>query len=185
MAADRKSQSGFSMMEVIISLVILTVITRFAVLNINAIIPGMKTNEASAQVVDQFRKARQLAIAQRRAIAVAFVGTDHIDLVRQDVPAGTTVLRAIDLSNRVEFRRFEGVPDTPDGFGNASDVDFGNAISVMFLTDGTLVDSLGQSVSGTVFLGLPNHPETARAVTILGATGRVRAYRWTGTAWIQ
>jgi hypothetical protein len=32
---------------------------------------------------------------------------------------------------------------------------------------------------------LPDHPETARAVTILGATGRVRGYRWTGTNWYK
>jgi hypothetical protein len=40
-------------------------------------------------------------------------------------------------------------------------------------------------VNGTVFLGLPGLKGTARAVTILGATGRVRPYYWDGTKWSE
>jgi hypothetical protein len=38
-------------------------------------------------------------------------------------------------------------------------------------------------VNGTVFVGVPGLPYTARAVTILGATGRIRSYHWNGTTW--
>jgi hypothetical protein len=30
---------------------------------------------------------------------------------------------------------------------------------------------------------IPGNNATARAVTILGATGRIRPYRWDGSAW--
>jgi len=183
---DRSRHSaGFSLIEAIIGLVLLTLIARFAIVNIEGIIPGMRTNEASAQTVAQLRRGRQLAIAQRRNIEVRFVDPNQIQLVRHEVPNGTTVISTVTLDNSVTFRQFDGIPDTPDSFGNGSALDFGDAGELVFLTDGTLVDDQSQPLSGSIFLGLANHPETARAVTILGATGRIRAYRWTGTEWIQ
>jgi hypothetical protein len=65
-------------------------------------------------------------------------------------------------------------------------VDFGGAARMIFQTDGTLVDSQGNPVNGSIFLGQADHPESARAVTVLGATGRVRSYRWTrGSQWVH
>jgi hypothetical protein len=34
-----------------------------------------------------------------------------------------------------------------------------------------------------VFLAIPNAGFSSRAVTVLGATGRVRGYRWIGNQW--
>jgi hypothetical protein len=161
------------------------VIAGFALIDISGILPGMRANEGLSQTVAQLRRGRELAIAQRRNVEVRFLGNNQIQLVRDDVPAGNTVLSTVELRNNIEFHLFTGVPDTPDSFGHAAAVDFGGSAQLIFLTDGTLVDAQGNPRSGSVFLGLPNHPETARAVTILGATGRVRGYRWTGTAWIQ
>ena len=80
---------------------------------------------------------------------------------------------------------FGGVPDSPDTFGNSSPVDFGGEDPLMFLSDGSLIDDQGNPIHGSLFLGIQDHPETARAVTILGATGRVRGYRWTGQEWVH
>jgi hypothetical protein len=38
-------------------------------------------------------------------------------------------------------------------------------------------------LNGTVFFGKPNVPMSARAVTIMGATGKIQLYRWNGTQW--
>jgi Tfp pilus assembly protein FimT len=173
------------MVEISIGILLAMILAGFAVVNITGIMPGLRTNEAMTQTVAQLRKGRETAIAQRRNVEIKFLGNNQIQLVRDDVPAGTTVLSTVTLENSVQFRVFPTVPDTPDAFGKAAAVDFGGAAQLIFLTTGTLVDSQSNPVSGTVFLGLANHPETARAVTILGATGRVRGYRWTGTAWIQ
>ncbi len=180
-----RQDAGFTMVEVSLVMLIIFIITGFALVNINGILPGMHANEAMAQTVAQLRNGRELAMAQRRNVEVQFLDSNQIQLVRFDEPAGTTIVSVVELGNRVEFNLFDGVPDSPDGFGNGSALDFGGADSLIFLSDGTLADSQGSPVSGTVFLGLPDHPETARAVTILGATGRVRGYRWTGESWIQ
>jgi len=52
-----------------------------------------------------------------------------------------------------------------------------------FTTTGAFVDAGNTFVNGTVFVGITGQPRTARAITILGATGRVRQYHWDGTQW--
>lgn len=184
--ADRlRPSGGFSFVEANIVLLMVFVVAGFALLNIGGIMPGIRANTALKQVMAQLRTGRELALAQRRNVEVRFLGDNQIELVRFDVPNGRTSLGTVTLEGNVEFRVFDEVPDTPDAFGKAAAVDFRGAGTLIFLSDGTLADDAGDPVNGTVFLGLAGRPETARAVTVLGATGRVRGYRWTGTEWIQ
>ncbi len=176
---------GFSLIEVCITLAFMCIIGGFAVLNVSAILPGVKANEAMYQTVAQLRSAREMAMAQRRNIEIRFSGGNRIQIVRRELPNGETVLSDIALSNGCQFILFDAIPDSPDTFGKISAVDFGGADLELFLSDGTLVDDQNSPLSGSIFLGLPNHPETARVVTILGATGRIRGYRWNGSEWIQ
>jgi Tfp pilus assembly protein FimT len=178
-------QTGFSLVELSVTLALIMALSGFAVLNLTAILPGMQANEAMHQAVSQLRKGRESAIAQRRNIELQFLGNNQIQLVRHDVPTGTTVLNTLRLTNKTQFQLFGGVPDSPDSFGSSSSVYFGGSATLTFQTDGVLVDDQGNPINGSIFLGLPGHPETARSVTILGATGRVRSYRWTGNSWIQ
>jgi Tfp pilus assembly protein FimT len=180
-----RENPGFSIVEILMALLLAFILAGFAVLNIDAIRPGTTANAALKETVAQLRMGRESAIAQRRDIQLNFLGDDQIQLVRNDRPAGTTVLSTVTLEGPMQFRLFDGVPDTPDHFGNAAAVSFGGANPLMFQSNGVLVDSNANPVNGTIFLGQANHPETARAITILGATGRVRGYRWTGTSWIQ
>jgi prepilin-type N-terminal cleavage/methylation domain-containing protein len=177
--------AGFSMIEMGVVILLISIVAGFALLNIEGMVPGTDANSALSQTVAQLRRGRELAIAQRRNVEVTFLDNNQIQLVRFDVPNGRTVLSTVTLESGIEFQVFHGVPDTPDSFGNGAAVDFSDSDTLIFLSDGTLVDAEGNPLHGTVFLGLPDHPETARAVTILGATGRVRGYRWTGSSWIQ
>ncbi len=178
------NQDGFSIVEALIVLVVFSVIAAIALPDITGITRGMNSNTALTQTVAQLRRGRELAIVQRRSIQLRFPNNNQIQLVRNDVPAGTTVLSTVTLGGNVQFRLMDGVPDSPDSFGNGTAVAFGTAGTIMFLSDGTLVDAQGNPVNGSVFLGL-DRPITARVATILGATGRVRGYRWTGSLWIQ
>jgi Tfp pilus assembly protein FimT len=178
-------EAGFSMVEACTVLLFIFIVSGFALLNLNGILPGMRANSAMAQTLAQLRSGRELAITQRRNIELKFVGTNQIQLVRQNRPNGTTVLSTVTLENRNQFILFSGVSDTPDSFGMGAAVYFGGPAPWTFLPTGVLVDASTSPVNGSVFLGQASHPETARAVTILGATGRVRNYKWTGTSWIH
>jgi hypothetical protein len=54
-----------------------------------------------------------------------------------------------------------------------------------FNSTGGFVDAGSNPINGTVFVGLTGRQDTARAVTVLGATGRVRQYHWTGSQWME
>jgi hypothetical protein len=89
------------------------------------------------------------------------------------------------LDNGMHFLKFDGVPDTPDKFGAASATAFGGAAPVMFSGDGSLVDANGDVVNGSIFVGLPQQADSARAVTVFGATGMTRAWKWRGSKWME
>jgi hypothetical protein len=117
---------------------------------------------------------------------IQFVGGNWVRVGRHEAPGiATTVLRSVALESNATFTLAPGVPDTPDAFGNANAVAFGVANTVMFGTDGTLIDGNGNPLNGTVFLSIISQPESARAVTVLGATGRIRGYRWWGGVWTR
>ena len=80
----------------------------------------------------------------------------------------------------------------PDAFGNATAVNFagtdGGPTTGMLLPGGRHVrESGGANLNGSVFLGQNRPVSTARAVTVLGTTGRIRAYHinGAGTDWFE
>jgi hypothetical protein len=76
-----------------------------------------------------------------------------------------------------------GLDDTPDAFGKGTAIDFGSATNIKFTPDGTLVNQNGVTINGTVFMGMQPDVRSARAVTVLGSTGRIRGYRFDGKTW--
>jgi hypothetical protein len=131
----------------------------------------------------QLKLARETAINQRRSVVIQFVLPNQIQVVRNDIPAGTTVLSTAVLEHNTRFHLFTGQPDTPDGFGRPQPIYFSGAATVMFTADGMLTDAGGNPVNGSIFLGQPGRPLTSRAITVFGPTATIRTYRWNGTQW--
>jgi prepilin-type N-terminal cleavage/methylation domain-containing protein len=179
----RDSDPGFTLIEMMLAVCVIGLLSSMAVFEIGAARPGFQGDGAMRVVMGELNTAREIAVAQRRDIRVEFLGTRRIRITRLEFPSGETVLSDLPLESGVEFRLVEGTGDTPDGFGNSAAVKFGSAVSLSFNTEGALVDSGGTPVNGSVFLAINGQPLSARAVTVLGSTGRVRGYRWDGRAW--
>lgn len=177
------SDRGFSLLEMMTVLAITSVIAGM-VIGAFSVYSETVQGDADMRIVEwQLKLARETAINQRRAIQVQFTNPNQITLVRQNFPAGTTAISSAFLEHNTRFLQFAGQPDTPDAFGNSAAIAFGPAAVVMFTADGMLTDAAGNPVNGTVFLGEPGKPMTSRALTIFGATARIRTYRWNGSAW--
>jgi hypothetical protein len=117
---------------------------------------------------------------------VSFVNGGHIQISRVEVPSGSlTLILDAALENGQQFLKFNGIPDTPDAFGNATAIQFTGQGPWMFTSDGSFIDSNGDVSNGTIFLGVPNQVMTARAVTVFGVTGLLRTWRWRGTKWFN
>jgi type II secretory pathway pseudopilin PulG len=182
-----KPQQGFSLLEGLVAVAIIMIVMGMAMLNFGTVLPNYKANSAMDQLLYQMRSAREKAIAHRIEVQVEFIGTNQIRMTEiwfvGTAPAPVTV----SFEGGAQFTTFATVPDTPMAFGNGSPIFFGGVSGgppvMKFTTNGSFVDNGKTLVNGTVFLGIPGRPSTARAITILGATGRVRPYHYDGTAW--
>jgi hypothetical protein len=156
---------------------------------------SLKGDAAMRLVLSQMHQAREMAITQRRYVRLTFDAViNTVSLVREDSTTATTTLSTVWFEGSTRLTLVSGVPDTPDAFGMSAATSFtstngtfesatGTSTIVKFAPDGTLVDWNGRTTNGTVFTAIPNIAVSARAVTVLGSTGRVRGYRWDGHSW--
>jgi prepilin-type N-terminal cleavage/methylation domain-containing protein len=193
---DCRSAAGFSLVEMMIVVGVGAVLTGMAVAQVSISRQGITGDSGMRVVLGLMNQARQSAIQQRRYVRVVFTTPNLMQVVEENTTTATvactatcTTLQSAILEGKVQFGLVAGVPDTPDAFGsnaaafNGLPVAFGSATFVRFAPDGTLVNQNGVFTNGTVFLAIPSTSLSTRAVTVLGATGRVRGYRWIGNQW--
>ncbi len=187
----KRRESGFTLVESVIAVAIIGIVMSVAVIGMSSILPTYRANEAMNQVFSQLRGARERAISQRRNVQVQFIGTNQMQLTEIGrLGTANTVFPVVSWEGGAVFSRFAALPDTPMGFGTcgaAGPVCFeninGGPPTMTFTPSGTFIDGGNTVVDGTVFLGIAGSPMSARAVTVLGSTGRVRQYHWNGTTW--
>ncbi len=192
-ASALQSEQGFTLIEMIMTLVVIGILGSMAVLQIGAARPGMVADGAMRTVMGQLNVARETAVAQRRQIDVVCDQDKHIvRLFKKDLPPGTgrTLMAEVAFEGGVRFKLPASLPeDTPDKFGKGAAVTFGSGAAqtttVAFNSDGMLVDTQGNPLNGTIFLMLQDVRFSLRAVTVLGSVGRVRGYRWNGSTWTR
>jgi Tfp pilus assembly protein FimT len=174
---------GFTIMEMLVVVFVAVVLAGISVVSVGNAMTTARGDSAMAQVAAILRTGREAAIAQGRTIEVHFEAPRRIRLVRLDLPDGETVIADAGLENGAAFLVDADLPDTPDEFGNGEALDFGGAETIRFLPDSSLADEANLPVNGTVFVGIAGDKNSARAVTVTGASARAQAYRWTGSAW--
>jgi prepilin-type N-terminal cleavage/methylation domain-containing protein len=199
-----KNEQGFSLLEIMMVVAVTGTVAAMAALVSPSFIRHQKAEAGISQALEVIRNARETAISQRRNVRIVFNGSNVIQTVRENIctpspcsaaaavlflagTTGTTTLRTVQLENRMEFLRV-APNDTPDAFGGSpagAAVAFGLTATRMFTSEGTLVNANGDPLNGTLFLAIPNQPNSARAVTIFGVTALLRTWRWDGGRWVE
>jgi prepilin-type N-terminal cleavage/methylation domain-containing protein len=185
----KRAQKGFSLLEILTALAIISIILAMAMLNYGSILPNFKANSAMDQLLYQLRSARERAIAHRREVQVQFVGTNQLTIKELWLVGTAPPATTVSFEGGAQYMVFPSVPDIPApfSFGNSAPIYFGGLSGgppiMKFSTSGALIDGGNTLVNGTVFMGISGRPSTARAISILGATGRVREYHWDGSQW--
>jgi type II secretory pathway pseudopilin PulG len=201
-----KREKGFSLIEAMIAVGIMLTVMAFAMVQSFGSIESYRVNSAMDIVISQLRVARQLSISQRRYVTVTFNTAVTPQTVTYQIVSDTgQSLNVADtyqypavkipIPPQVSFVQVTGVPDTPMAFGTCSGAGIcvngvsGGVTGMEFTPTGQFTDNTGvNTINGTIFLALPGQSNTARAVTVMGSTGRVRQYSWTNNAasgWVE
>jgi prepilin-type N-terminal cleavage/methylation domain-containing protein len=188
--SDRlRRQAGYTMLELLAALAIIGIVSGIAFTIFINTLPSMRADYALQLLQAQLRQAREISIDQRRNLTMTFQGTQELVTVRQNLPSGSTTLSDYCLPNLMSYAVVSGVPDlpAPDNTGNAKAVNFSNCItlpcSLYFYSDGSIGDASGNPLNGTIFISQGGQSQTARAVAILGTTGKIKGYRYAGGGW--
>jgi Tfp pilus assembly protein FimT len=205
-------------MEMIIVIFITLCMAAVTVIALQPTIKNARAESGFQTVLMQLKVARQRAIGQRIQYIVCF-GTNSAPqgaLTPLGAPtaqavqvytwlSGSALSSATQVNNvplpfDMKLQTLSGFPTSaasvPDGFGNGVtainfDIGVAGAINnqVVFWPDGSARDTNGNLNSGIVYLARTGDMNNSRAITLYGATGRVRGWRLDGVTgsykWIE
>jgi type II secretory pathway pseudopilin PulG len=212
---SRKS-SGFSMLELMITVSLALVMCGVTFIYLKPQLNQNHVNSAYDTTLMALRNTRNLAITQSHEYYVNFnpagfpAGTIQVEY-QPPLVVGALAAPPIEQVNTyripadVSFNVQAGFPaNTPDGFGTGvTAIDFESTLTpgvplacqcVVFMPDGSaqtgVVGSSGAYINGVVYLTrVGDTVYASRAVSVWGATGRIRGWRLNQVAgvaeWVQ
>ena len=203
--------SGFSLLELMITLSIALILSATTFIAMQPMLNQSHVDSAYATTLMALRNTRNLAITQSHEYYVNFnpggfpAGTIQVQYQPPTVAGIAQPLQQVityTIPTDMSFAVQAGFPaNAPDAFGaGVNAIDFGQALAgaplnyVVFMPDGSsqafVVGNTGTYNSGIVYITRPGADFSySRAITVWGATGRIRGWRlvkqagtWT---WIQ
>ncbi len=211
------SARGFSLIEMMIVVALILIVAGMSFMAVQPALRDARANQAFEDVMMPLRTARQRAITERKQYIVCFgiaaptgaltpMGAPNVKTIqtfRWDAGtalAAATQVSSVTLPTDLQMQALAGLPNgpatVPDGFGNATAaIDFDQNVAgaivnqVMFMPDGSAHDVNGNLNSGIVYTGRTGDLYSSHAVTLYGATGRIRGWRLLSNAgtpkWFQ
>jgi prepilin-type N-terminal cleavage/methylation domain-containing protein len=181
---------GFSLIEMLVVIGLLLVVAGFSVMAIQPALKQGRLTEGYNTTLMAMRQARDISVAQRQVYFVTL--NNAVQPNKITITQGSTgnVISTYFLPTDVAFDAEPGIPvspivapTTPDGFGaGGTAIDFDQGIAapvknvILFQPDGSGTDALGNINNGVVYIARPGFVDTSRAITLWGATGRLRGW---------
>jgi Tfp pilus assembly protein FimT len=179
---------------------VLAIMAAFAIPQVISTRRVMRFNGLQREINSQLRLARQLAMAQRQVMRFRYDDNSKqisiIDNQERGTPSNPTanstandvVVKTTPLAgssvpaSEIAYGRPGGAPNSlPDGV-SMSALNNGQ-VEVVFQPDGSVLDSNGNPSNAALFFYDSNAPaSTAIAISVLGAGGRVKTWRYSPNA---
>ncbi len=184
---DNKGQKGFSLPEMIVVLLIISIMVVLALPQINASRRLFRFSGMQRQVGASLNDARQEAMSQRVPITFRY---DNVN--KKIVIYGGSFGAFADSKNKTIEMFGSGLTAAdirygrPGGAPNSALTDTcnltapnGGMVDITFQADGSVVDSSNNPVNNALFFYNNKYPQDAAfATSILGAGGRVKTWRY-------
>ncbi|MEQ1762661.1 MAG: type II secretion system protein [Pyrinomonadaceae bacterium] len=192
-------ERGMSLIEIVIALAIVTILTAISVPLIFNHSKAYKSEDQAIKVIDLMRESAQLALTRRRTMRfeIAWSDTPVARIIDENGAAADITLKTIPLEP-VNLVRMD-VP--PDGVNvpppNYPAVSIAGVTSARFRSDGSVVNAADLPISGTLFSWPPKDKpydvgdleprriEEVRAITLDGASGAIRLWRYDGANFVS
>lgn len=183
---------GFTIIELLVVIAIGMTVSAMAYVLLQNSLNSTRADSALQIALGQIRQVHERAIDERHIYRLTFVAPRTIQTDRMDqtgtvtIPIWTPIpIGSIDLPQDISFAIVSGTPatNTPNGFGSATtaiDLSVNNSTGinqVYFQADGRVVDSLNRVADGIVYMSKAGEVNSTRAVTVFGATGRVKGWK--------
>ncbi len=193
---------GFSLIETMVVVALILIVLAFSIM---AIQPSLRQNDVTEgynQTLMALRQARDISVAQRQIYFVTLNNAVNPNSITITQGSTGTVTATYFLPTDMAFVAWPGLPAspvaypmTPDGFGiGTTAIDFDQGVAggvknvIYFYPDGSAEDAVGNVNNGVVYLALTGNAgyvSTSRAITLWGATGRLRGWHiyWNAGQW--
>ncbi len=195
---------GFSVVELLIVVTMIGVLCAMAIPQIIAQRQLSRTVAMTREILSQARYARQQAMSQRQAFTFQYNNTTkRVSIIDHNVNTGAALLNAPGFPNNAGSTVVTSVPLATGGL-IASEITYGipsglpngalrdgavmtpltnNTVNITFQPDGSVIDTAGNPIDRALFLYNSKSPRgTASAVSIMGASGRVKIWRFNASA---
>lgn len=181
---------GFSLIEMMVVIALLLIVAGFSIMAIQPALKQGRVTNAYNTTLMALRLARDTSVAQRQIYFVTLNNAVQPNSITITQGSTGNVTATYFLPDDVRFDAEAGIPvspvaapTTPDGFGvGALAIDFDQGVAggvknvIYFYPDGSATDALGNINNGVVYIARPGFVDSSRAITLWGATGRIRGW---------
>ena len=211
-APRHRSAKGFTVIELVVVVAIIAILGAVSVQQMASSRRLIRSAAVTRELVGALRDARQMAVSQRRAITFQYDDSKkQINIINHGADAqgvgvsGTLVLSAANYPNttgssveRIYSLASSGIPASDIAYGLPSGLGTSvgtltdkttlstltsQKLNITFQPDGSIVDSAGATKDFALFIYNASKPtDTASAVSVLGGTGRIKAWRYSSGA---
>jgi prepilin-type N-terminal cleavage/methylation domain-containing protein len=191
LAMSRARTRGFSLVELMISMAVFLIAAMIITMGVQPALKEGRVNQAYNTTLAAMRLARDTSIAQRQSYYVTLSNATAPNSISITQASTGAVIDIYYLPTDVTYQTLPIFPTsqttfpmTPNGFGvgvNAIDFDQGIAGGtpnvIYFMPDGSAQDIAGNYNNGVVYVARTGDNYSPRALTLFGATGRLRGWR--------
>ena len=190
---------GFSLLEMMTVIAIGFILASIAFITLMPTLKQNHVDQAYDTAISTLRNYRNQSITQSKRYILTFAtpGTITVYYWGKGVPTDPAPVQVATyaLPTDIQFAVQSGFPNPgPDGFGTGvAAVSMNNCVvltqaCLIFMPDGSAQDDAGNFNNAVVYLSRPGELYSSRAITVWGATSRVRGWRLynqSGNKWVQ